>query len=125
MARSLTTILIALIVVAALAAAFIYSGVYNIGADAPHSRPVFAMLDALRDRSTARHARGIVIPANLNDPKRVAAGAGLYGEMCAECHLGPGLKKSEISQGLTPPRPSSPAATIFRPPSSSGRSSMA
>ena len=115
MARFLRTILIVLIVVAALAAAFIYSGIYNVGADAPHSKLVFAMLDALRDRSTANHARKIGVPADLNDPKRVAAGAGLYGEMCAECHLGPGLEKTEISQGLYPAAPQLAQPTDLSP----------
>jgi mono/diheme cytochrome c family protein len=105
MARFLTGVLITLLVLAFVAGAFIYSGAYNIGADAPHTRFVFAMLDALRDRSTESHANGIAVPSDLNDPKRIAAGAGLYGEMCAQCHLGPGLGKSEISQGLYPAAP--------------------
>src|SRR5206468_6703966 len=40
-----------------------------------------------------------------NSPKRVAAGAGLYAEMCTGCHLGPGVEKSEMSQGLYPQAP--------------------
>ncbi|HZC38296.1 MAG TPA: cytochrome c [Sphingomicrobium sp.] len=105
MARFFAGVVITLIVLAILAGAFVYSGFYNIGADAPHTRFVFAMLDKLRDRSTESHASGIAVPSNLDDPKRIAAGAGLYGEMCAQCHLGPGLEKSEISQGLYPDAP--------------------
>jgi mono/diheme cytochrome c family protein len=86
-------------------AAFVYFGIYNIAADAPHSRPVYALIDSLRDRSVAVHARAIVPPADLGSPKRVSAGAGLYGEMCAGCHLGPGVERSELSQGLYPQAP--------------------
>src|SRR3546814_6589340 len=37
--------------------------------------------------------------------QRVSVGAGLYGEMCAGCHLGPGVEPSEMSQGLYPQAP--------------------
>jgi len=96
-------ILSAVILIAA--GLFVYFGVYDIGADAPHTRPVYAMLESLRDRSIAVRARDIVPPADLNAEKRVSAGAGLYTEMCASCHLGPGVERSEISQGLYPQAP--------------------
>lgn len=86
-------------------AGFIYFGIYNVAADAPHSPPVYALLDGLRDRSIAARASAIHPPADLAAAKRVAAGAGLYGEMCASCHLGPGVQPSELSQGLYPQAP--------------------
>ena len=88
-----------------LAAGFLYFGIYNIAADAPHTRPVYALLENLRDRSIAVHARGIRPPSDLASPQRVSTGAGLYTEMCSVCHLGPGVEKSEISQGLYPQAP--------------------
>ena len=98
-------VLIFLIVIAAFGGIFIYAGIYNIGADDPHSRVVYNLLGKLREQSIASYSRGIQVPADLNDPKRIAAGAGLYTEMCTGCHLGPGLEKSEMSQGLYPPAP--------------------
>ncbi|MBN8809149.1 MAG: cytochrome c [Sphingomonas sp.] len=86
-------------------AAFLYFGIYNIAADAPHTRPVYALIENLRDRSIAVHARGIQPPADLASPQRVAVGAGLYNEMCSSCHLGPGVEASELSKGLYPPAP--------------------
>jgi len=97
------------------AAALIYFGLYNIAADAPHSAPVYALLDGLRDRSVAVRARGIAPPADLASPKRIAAGAGLYGEMCASCHLGPGVERSELSQGLYPQAPELAKGSDLRP----------
>ena len=88
-----------------LVAGFIYFGIYNIAADVPHTRVVYSLLDSLRDRSIAVHARGITPPADLASPQRVAAGAGLYAEMCSSCHLGPGVERSELSQGLYPQAP--------------------
>jgi mono/diheme cytochrome c family protein len=102
---NVTFALILLLVVAGFAGIYIYIGAYNIGADAPHSRFVYSTLDALRERAIANYSRDIKAPVDLNDPKRIAAGAGLYDEMCTGCHLGPGLDKSEMSQGLYPPAP--------------------
>src|SRR4051812_16226609 len=105
MGRPLMFLVMALLVLAALAAAFIYSGFYNIGADAPHSRLVFGVLEELRERSISTRAQSIAVPADLNSPERIRAGAGLYAEMCTACHLGPGIEPTEISQGLYPPAP--------------------
>ena len=98
-------VVIILVVLAALAGIFIYSGAYNVGADVPHSGMVYEALEQLRDRSIENHAREVKPPRDLGDPKRVAAGAGLYNEMCTGCHLGPGVERSELSQGLYPSAP--------------------
>lgn len=98
-------VLVALLLVGAFAGIFVYAGIYNIGADAPHSRLMYDVLGALRDRAVATHSRSISPPADLADPKRIAAGAGLYNEMCTGCHLGPGVERSELSQGLYPAAP--------------------
>jgi len=97
--------LTSLVAIAGLAGLFIYMGVYNIGADAPHSKLIYSMFDELRERAIANYSRDIRPPADLNNPKRIAAGAGLYNEMCTGCHLGPGLERSELSLGLYPPAP--------------------
>lgn len=93
------------LVVAGFAGVFVYLGVYNIGADDPHTKPVYWVVEKLRDASIEHHSRDIAIPGNLTDPKRIASGAGLYTEMCSSCHLAPGMEKSEISQGLYPRAP--------------------
>lgn len=96
-------ILLAIIVVGALG--FIWLGIYNIGADAPHSKIVYNTLDSLRERAIARYSSGIQAPTDLTSAARVQSGAALYDEMCTGCHLGPGLEKSELSQGLYPQAP--------------------
>lgn len=98
-------VLIVLLLIAAFAGIFIYGGVYNIGADAPHSRLVYGVLQELRERAVASYSRDVKPPADLNSPRRIAAGAGLYNEMCTGCHLGPGVERSELSQGLYPAAP--------------------
>lgn len=94
-----------LLLVGVLGGVFIFVGLYNVGADAPHSTLVVGALQELRERSIANYARHVSVPADLNQPKRVAAGAALYNEMCTGCHLGPGLERSELSQGLYPSAP--------------------
>lgn len=98
------TLALAAILLFALAA-FVYFGGYNVAADAPHTSPVRSLLDSVRDRSIAVRARAITSPADLASLERVKAGAGLYAEMCASCHLGPGVERSELSQGLYPQAP--------------------
>ena len=98
-------VLVSLLIAAGFVGAFLYTGVYNIGADAPHSSAVYGLLRELRENAIAHHARGVEVPKDLSDPKRIEAGAGLYQEMCTGCHLGPGVEPSELSQGLYPPAP--------------------
>lgn len=95
----------ALLFGALVAGAFVWSGAYDVGADAPHTRAVRSILDTLRERSIAARARDIAVPPDLGSAQRIAVGAGLYGEMCSGCHLGPGVEPSELSQGLYPQAP--------------------
>lgn len=83
---------------------FIWSGIYDIGADAPHTRPVAALLEALRERSVAAHASAIHVP-DLDSPDMLAEGAEHYSAMCTGCHLAPGMTDSEIRPGLYPQPP--------------------
>ena len=84
--------------------AFVYSGVYNIGADDHHTRPVYALLQTLRERSIESRSRDLTVP-NLDDPQLILKGAGQYAAMCTGCHLAPGMADSEIRPGLYPQPP--------------------
>jgi mono/diheme cytochrome c family protein len=93
-----------LVALAVVATALIYSGVYNVGADIPHTKLTYWLFETVRDHSVSAHARGISVP-NLDSPTDIAEGAGEYAEMCSQCHLAPGMTKTEISQGLYPQPP--------------------
>ena len=97
-------VLATLVLLGTGAAVFIGSGRYDIGADAPHTRPVFALMQALRERSIRAHAAALTVP-DLTDPQLVLKGAGQYAAMCTGCHLKPGAKDSEIRPGLYPQPP--------------------
>ncbi|MDE2420144.1 MAG: cytochrome c [Gammaproteobacteria bacterium] len=92
------------IVVAAGAGLFVYSGVYNIGADDHHTKPVFTLIQTLRDQSIHRRAKDISVP-NLEDPQLILKGAGQYAAMCTSCHLTPSMKDSEVRSGMYPQPP--------------------
>jgi mono/diheme cytochrome c family protein len=97
-------VLATLVLLAMGVLAFVWSGRYDIGADAPHTRPVFALMQALRERSIRAHAAALTVP-DLTDPQLVLKGAGQYAAMCTQCHLSPAMAESEIRPGLYPQPP--------------------
>jgi len=96
-------------------ALFLYSGVYDIGADAPHTKPVFWLVSQFRDRSVDVRAAQITPPADLAAPSRVATGARLYDNLCTGCHLAPGMTKTDLSRGLYPKAPQLAYGTDLTP----------
>ena len=99
----------------AAAVVAIYAGLYNIAADVPHTQPVYWLLDTIGQRSVVARARDIVVPNDLDDANRISKGAGQYAEMCSGCHLAPGMKRTEISQGLYPRAPELRRGTDLTP----------
>jgi mono/diheme cytochrome c family protein len=96
-------ILVGLLVVLALVGiAFIYSGIYDVAASTPDNGLIEAILQKTSSRSIHRRAEGIKPPPGLDDPQRIQTGLVHYHEMCATCHGAPGVKLSEIGQGLNP-----------------------
>jgi mono/diheme cytochrome c family protein len=83
---------------------FVYSGMYDIGADVPHWSSTMRVVETLRDRSILRRSRDVKVP-DLNNPELILKGAGQYAAMCVNCHLAPGIKSSEIRPGLYPQPP--------------------
>ena len=102
--RRIITGIAVLASVAAGATLFIYSGWYDIGADDHHTKPVFAILQTLRDRSIRARSQHISVPS-LDEPQMILKGSGQYAAMCAGCHLAPGMADSEIRPGLYPQPP--------------------
>ena len=103
--RRFGLVAVALLVLVVAAVGGIYAGLYNIAADVPHTQPVYWLLETARERSVVARARDIVVPKDLDDANRISKGAGEYAEMCSGCHLAPGMKRTEISQGLYPRAP--------------------
>lgn len=97
-----------------VAGGFVWSGIYDVGADAAHTRPVHVLLQTLRQRSIASRASTIEVP-DLSDPALIRQGAGNYDAMCVGCHLAPGIEETELSKGLYPVPPAFASVALANP----------
>ncbi len=95
---------VAIGVLAVGVAGFVWSGLYNIGADDPHWTPTRMLIDNLRERSITTRMSDVAVP-DLDDPRRIQLGAVNYSAMCTGCHLAPGVDDTEIRPGLYPMPP--------------------
>ncbi|NUS39187.1 MAG: cytochrome c, partial [Lysobacter sp.] len=102
--KSLVSLLLLFVVTSLLLLGFIWSGLYNMGADDHHTRPMLALVETLRDRSIHVRSKDVTVP-NLEDPQLILKGAGQYAAMCTGCHLAPGMEETEIRPGLYPQPP--------------------
>ena len=98
-----------LVLAAAIGLGVLYSGIYPMGADVPHNRLTFWVLETLRERSIARASVDLVVPP-LDAPAQLLAGGADYNAMCATCHLKPAKAVSDFSLGLYPAPPNLSAA---------------
>jgi cytochrome c1 len=80
----------ALLLVAVLGTAFVYSGWYNVAASEPHTPLVHEILTTTARRSIEARAENIVVPTFNRE--QVARGAVHYNENCAVCHGAPGAE---------------------------------
>lgn len=97
---------LALIVVAVFIGSglYVYSGAYPIGADVPHNKLAYWLLETLREQSIKKASGDIRVPS-LDDPDLLLSGGPDYNDMCVSCHLKPGKEQSDMSIGLYPKPP--------------------
>lgn len=112
----LTSFLAGALLIGVAGIAYFVVGAYDVGADVPHTKLVFWMLEKVRDRSVAVRTAKVAVPP-LDSPALVMSGARHYAAMCAGCHLAPGMKDSELRAGLYP-QPTDLSLRV-RPPSES------
>jgi len=93
----------AFLVVAALA--FLYSGIYDIGASTPHWVLTEWLLKTARVRSIQHHAAGLQSPGDLQTDANLILGVDHFAAHCAVCHGAPGVPKGDIAEGLYPQPP--------------------
>ncbi len=85
-------------------AIFIWSGVYNIGADEHHWPITISVINTLRDRSIAARDGGETMPS-LDDPALIREGAGQYAQHCAGCHRAPSMQDLNATRRGMYPQP--------------------
>lgn len=98
------TSIVLLLILILLGIAFIYSGLYPVGADTRHNALTFWALTTLRENSIARASSDIQVPP-LDNPQLLLEGGADYNEMCSGCHLRPGKTENDLSIGLYPKPP--------------------
>jgi len=88
----------------AVGAIYVYSGAYPMGADVPHNKLTYWLLETAREQSIKTAAKTINVPS-LADPELLLLGGPDYNDMCVACHLKPGKTQSDMSIGLYPTPP--------------------
>ena len=106
-----TAILACIVAVGGVAAA-----TFDVSARTRHWPATTWAIEQVRDHSIRSGAAGIAVPAGLDDPKRVVAGAEHYRAHCAVCHGAPGVEPDVIARGMYPAPPDLRHAAEHRGP---------
>lgn len=108
MRSRIKTIIGTLLVLGVLGAAgfvgFLYSGLYSVAADKPHSKPFLWGIETFKRHSIARHAGDIAVP-ELEQADLVRRGFELYRQECEVCHGAPGVGRDQVGWGINPDPP--------------------
>lgn len=96
--------LITLLLLAIGGMAFMHSGMYNVAATDPHLPFVESMMHSTLHASVEAGAEELEVP-DLDSDRMIRAGASAYDQLCAACHLKPGLDSTVLRAGLNPMPP--------------------
>jgi mono/diheme cytochrome c family protein len=83
---------------------FIWFGVFDISATHKHWGVTTKLLDVVRERSIEVRSKDIQAPS-MDAAVSLPKGAKNYDAMCAQCHLAPKMKPTELNLGLYPQPP--------------------
>ncbi len=95
---------IVIVAIAGIAGLFIWLGIFNVAATEKHWDATTSLLEIVRDRSISTRSKNLIVP-DLTNTERLARAVPNYDAMCAQCHLAPGIEKSELYEGLYPQPP--------------------
>lgn len=104
MKRIIISVLITIVVLAALPFVVLGTGVVNMGASDAAGSMEKAIASFAVQRSLAVRAPDATSEL-LDDPQAISAGLDHYTAMCVRCHGGPGVEAEEFAAGLNPPAP--------------------
>ena len=83
------------------AAAFIFSGAYNVAATSQHVQPIYTLLETTMRQSVRLRASGVTEPAP-GDAERAQRGVACYQSLCVQCHGAPGVAQNDIGKSMQP-----------------------
>lgn len=113
--RLVSAVILVLALLAATAAAFVWSGLYDISATDQHLAPTYYTIRKTMERSVARRAADIEVPA-LGAPEQVKRGVAIFRDHCIQCHGAPGVPPEPFAMGLTPLPTPLPRSGLDRSP---------
>jgi hypothetical protein len=102
--RIVWTLIIIAIILLGGGAIFVWSGVYNVGADQPGWKITDWLMEVVRDRSVAVHSRSIAVPSSF-EPAWIENGSYYFYGTCQICHGAPGYSPDKFAKGLDPKPP--------------------
>ncbi len=94
----------ALVAIAVAALAVMYTGSYNVAANAPDNPIVAWYSSNTMVHSVVSRAAEVKAPAQFTD-QQAEAGFKIYNGACVYCHGAPGKDPAEISKGVNPEAP--------------------
>ena len=102
--KFLSGVVFGILLVAAGAAAIVYTGSFNTSAEVPPGKMEKTLANLALNKSVARRApnRKNPLPAT---PENLRGGLAHFRENCVVCHGAPGVDPGEIGQGLNPGAP--------------------
>lgn len=86
---------------AAIGAAVVYGGLYNVAAGEQHWQPVYSVLERAMHQSVKLRASGVKAPERF-DETAVLNGAACYQAKCVQCHGAPGVAQGDIGKSMQP-----------------------
>ncbi len=99
-----TTVVLAAAVVALAGVGYMYSGLYNVAATAPHNALSRWLLQTTQKNSVKAHAEKVGPPPQLTE-KQLGHGVEHFANTCVQCHGAPGVERGELGKGMTPTPP--------------------
>ena len=97
------------------AAAFVFSGAYNVAATSQHVQPIYTLLGTTMRQSVRLRASGVTEPAP-GDAEQGQRGLACYQSLCVQCHGAPGVAQNDIGKSMQPvPGPLVDAMQRWRP----------
>ena len=106
---ALFTVFVAIVSVFAV----VTSGVVNVGADQEHSPMMVSFLETARNRCIENASKDSVVP-DVEKAELISSGGADYKDMCAGCHLSPGVAQTDFSESLYPKPPNFTKADIVK-----------
>jgi len=100
----IATLVLAAAVVAVAGIGYMYSGLYNVAATAPHNALSRWILETTQKNSVQAHAGKVGAPPELTDGQ-LRHGVEHFAKMCVQCHGAPGVERGELGKGITPTPP--------------------